>query len=372
MRAPSIRRLCLILAMFLALLPIGEAQCREYFLPKPDARKFAVILAGAAVNETYQDRFRQWALKLREILLQDYGYAAENITLLLGDGDAGSSTIAGPCRLETILTTMERLRKNVRPADQVTIFFVGHGTSDDQDAKFVIPGPDITGTKFAEILDGFSDQDLVVVNTTSSSHPFCSALSAPGRVIVCATRSAAERYDTVFARFLLEALEGHAADRDKNRRVSLFEVFLFVKQKVAAWYTDQDRLPTEHPTLDDDGDGHFQTEPDPARDDGAIAQIADIDTLATILPEAVADGPAIETLRKLTARVRSLERSVVLLRRQKSEMSDRDYRQQLENLLIDLARSSRQIRFLRANLQNGYSLEEYGSGLKGPGFVDPP
>ena len=362
MRAPVIRRLSLILTVVLALLPIGEAQCREYFLPKPDARKFAVILGGAAVNETYKARFRQWTLKLREILVTDYGYADEHIILLLGDGDPGTSTIAGPCRLETILTTMERLRKNVRPADQVTIFFVGHGTSDDQDAKFVIPGPDITGTKFAEILDGFSDQDLVVVNTTSSSHPFCSSLSAPGRVIVCATRSAAERYDTVFARFLLEALEDHAADRDKNRRVSLFETFLFVKQKVAAWYTDQDRLPTEHPTLDDNGDGRLQTEPEPARDDGALAQIADIDTLKTFLPEAAADGPAFETLRKLTARVRALERSIILLRRQKPEMSDRDYRQQLESLLIDLAQSSRRMRFLRANLQNGYSLER----SKGP------
>ncbi len=358
MKAPSIRRLCLILALALALLPIGEAQCREYFLPKPDARKFAVILGGAAVNEAYQTRFRQWTLKLREILVQDYGYAAEHITLLLGDGDAGSSTIAGSCRLETILTNMERLRKNVRAGDQVSYFFVGHGTSDDQDAKFVIPGPDITGTKFAEILDGFSDQDLVVVNTTSSSHPFCSSLSAPGRVIVCATRSAVEKYDTVFARFLLEALEGHAADRDKNRRVSLLETFLFVKQKVAAWYKDQDRLPTEHPTLDDNGDGRLQTEPDPARNDGAIAQIADIDTLATFLPEVAAEGPAVETLRKLTARVRTLERSVILLRRQKSEMSDQDYQQQLETLLIDLARSSRRMRFLRANLQNGYSLDE--------------
>ncbi len=358
MRAPSIRRLCLILAMALALLPIGEVHCREYFLPKPNARKFVVILGGAAVNETYQARFRQWALKLQEILVQDYGYPADHITLLLDDGDAGTSTIAGPCRRTTILATMERLRDNVQAADQVTIFFIGHGTSDDQDAKFVIPGPDISGIDFAKILDGFSDQDLVVVNTTSSSHPFCSALSAPGRVIVCATRSAAERYDTIFARFLLEALEGHAADRDKNRRVSLLETFLFVKQKVAAWYTDQDRLPTEHPTLDDDGDGRLQTEPDPDRDDGALAQIADIDTLETFLPEAVAEGPAFETLRKLTARVRSLERSVILLRRQQSEMSDLDYRQQLETLLIDLARSSRRMRFLRADLQKVYSLDE--------------
>ena len=354
MKMPALRILCLIPAIVLALLPNSEAQSPQYFLPKPDTQKFAVIFGGAAADETYQTQFRQWTLKLQQILVRDYGYPPDHVTLLLGRGDSEAPTISGPCRLETILAAMERLQKKVRAGDQITLFFVGHGTSDDQDAKFVIAGPDITGTKFAEILEDFPDQDLAVVNTTSSSHPFCSALSAPGRVIVCATRSAAEKYDTIFARFLLAALENHAADRDKNRRVSLFETFLFVRQKVSTWYTDQKRLPSEHPSLDDNGDGHLQTDPDPARDDGGLAQIAEIDTLARFLPQTVAGGPAFETVRKLTARVRALERSIILLRHQKTEMSDRDYWQQMEPLLIDLARSSRRMRNLRADLQKEY------------------
>jgi hypothetical protein len=351
MKVLAIWILCLIPTMVLAHLPNVEAQSRQYFLPKPETQKFAVILGGAAADETYRAQFRQWTLKIQEILLRDYGYPADHVTLLLGRGDPDTPTIAGPCRLETIMTAMGRLRKMVRAGDQITLFFVGHGTSDDQDAKFVIAGPDITGAKFAEILESFPDQDLAVVNTTSSSHPFCSALSAPGRVIVCATRSAAERYDTIFAQFLLTALENHAADRDKNGRVSLFETFLFVRQKVKTWYTDQDRLPSEHPSLDDNGDGHLHTDPDPARDDGGLAQIAEIDTLATFLPHTVAGGPAFETMRHLTARVRALERSIILLRHQKTEMSDQDYWQQMETLLIDLARSNRRMKNLRADLQ---------------------
>ena len=358
MRVPTIGILCLIAAMVLAFLSNAESQSRAYFLPRPDTQKYAVIFGGAAADETYQNQFRQWTLKLQEILVRDYRYPADHITLLLGRGDSETPTIAGPCRLDTILAAMEQLQKKVRAGDQITIFFIGHGTSDDQDAKFVIAGPDITGAKFAEILEGFHDQDLAVVNTTSSSHPFCSALSAPGRVIVCATRSAAEKYDTTFARFLLAALESHAADRDKNGRVSLFEIFLFVRQKVNSWYAEQDRLPSEHPTLDENGDGRLQTDPDPARDDGGLAQIADVDSLATLLPEAVAEGPALKTLRKLTARVRALERSIILLRHQKTEMSDRDYWQQMEPLLIDLARSSRRMRNLRADLQKVYTLDE--------------
>jgi hypothetical protein len=59
----------------------------------------------------------------------------------------------------------------------------------------------------------------------------------------------------------------------------------------------------------------------------------------------------LNTLRNLTARVRALERSIILLRHQKTEMSDRDYWQQMEPLLIDLARSSRRMRNLRADFQ---------------------
>jgi hypothetical protein len=146
-------------------------------------------------------------------------------------------------------------------------------------------------------------------------------------------------------------LENHAADRDKNGRVSLFEIFLFVKQKVNSWYTEQDRLASEHPTLDDNGDGRLRSDPDPTRDDGRLAQIADVDSLATLLPEAVAEGPAFETLRKLAAQVRALERSIILLKHQKTVMPEADYWQQLEPLLIDLARSSRRMRNLRADLQ---------------------
>jgi len=173
-------------------------------------------------------------------------------------------------------------------------------------------------------------------------------------VVVCATRSAAERYDTIFARFLLQALENRNADRDKNGRVSLYEIFLYVREKVKGWYGEQDRLPSEHPTLDDTGNGQLLTDPDPMRGEGRLAQIAEIDTLTALLPDAAAGGSAAEALLILTARVRAIERSVILLRNQKAEMSDGDYWRQLEPILIDLARSSRQLDILQARLWSEY------------------
>ncbi len=358
MRLSAVRRLGLIAATILALIGAKPGHGREYFLAQPEMQKYAVILGGAAANETYQAQFWQWSLGLHDILVRDYAYSPDQITLLLGRGNAGTSKIAGPCRRQTILDTMEQLRRKVQPGDQITIFFFGHGTSDDQDAKFVVVGPDITGAEFAETLENFSDQDIAVVNTTSSSHPFCSALAAPGRVVVCATRSAAERYDTIFARFLLEALENRAADRDKNRRVSLFEAFWYVREKVKSWYADQDRLPSEHPTLGDNGDGLLYTDPDPAHNQGRLAQIAHIDALAAFFPHAAADGQNAMMLRKQSAQVQALERSVILLRNQKADMPDQDYRRELKSLLIDLARSSRRLKALRADHYQNYPMDE--------------
>jgi hypothetical protein len=324
---------------------------RDYFRVSPDSRKYAVIFGGAGADETYRTRFRQWTLKLSEILARDYGYPPDHITLLLGNGDPKVPEIYGPCRRDTILAAMDRLQKQVQPGDQLGFFFIGHGTSDDQDAKFVVAGPDITGADFAARLDGFSNQDLIVVNNTGSGYPFCSSLAAAGRVIVCATRSAAERYDTVFPRFFLEGLENHTADRDKNRRVSMLEAFKYAGQQVNAWYADQDRLPSEHAAIDDNGDGRFDADPDPAEEEGRLAEIAYLDTITASVAETAVGGPAPEALRRLYAEAQELERSVVLLRNRKSKMDEQNYWQQMEPLLIDLARTSRQLRSLEAALQ---------------------
>ena len=82
-------------------------------------------------------------------------------------------------------------------------------------------------------MKSFSKQDLVVVDTTSASYGFARALSNRGRVVVSATRSASEKYDPVFAEYFVRGLENHNADRDKNGRVSFFEVFQYARLNVA-------------------------------------------------------------------------------------------------------------------------------------------
>ncbi len=62
---------------------------------------------------------------------------------------------------------------------------IGHGTFDDREYKFALPGPDISAADVAALLDKIQARELVVDMTTSSggSIPF---LQKPKRAIITA------------------------------------------------------------------------------------------------------------------------------------------------------------------------------------------
>lgn len=332
---------------YLFIATLAPAQQRDYFLSKPAVHNYAVILGGAAAEKKYGDQIRHWALRLHDTLTVDYGYRPEQIILLMGQVDPDDVRISGPCRREVIQDEIRALRKVLQPGDRVFFFLLGHGTANEKEAKFVIIGPDITGQDFASILGTLPEQDVVVVNTTSASFPFSFALSGPGRVIISSTRSRAEKYNTIFAQYFIAALDKHAGDRDKNRRVSMWEAFLFAGKRVEKWYADQNRIPTEHAVLDDNGDGFFSADPDPAKDDGRLAQIAYLDLLPAELTSEYPPGVDVSLVNNLTAKIRELERSVFLLRNRKAELPQAVYQKQLETLLIEIARTSRKLRGIK-------------------------
>lgn len=334
----------LVFSACLFLTASASGKQRDYFLPKPAVQKYVVILAGAAIEEQYKKQIKGWALLLHDVLTKDYRYEADQIVLLMDQADPADARISGSSQAENIRDALQDLKEVVNPGDQLFIFLFGHGTSDEEAAKFVIRGIDITARDVAAILKTFSEQDIVLVNATSSSYPFCALLSGPGRVIVSATRSAAEKYDTMFAEFLIAALDGHTGDRDKNRRVSIWEAFRFASQKVENWYADQNRIPTEHAVLDDNGDGIFSDDPDPFENDGMLAQIAYLDLIPGKFTDDENSTTAHNTIiRKLTAQMRELERSVFLLRSRKVELPAESYQKEMEVLLIDLARITRKL-----------------------------
>lgn len=307
----------------------------EFFSDRPGSEKYAVILSGAAAEPSYRQLFHEWSMALLYTLRQEYQYPLDNVLLLVGDGSSDDSDITGACTLESLTRLLSDLKERVNPDDQITFILIGHGTGRDSAAKFNLVGPDITGQQFAAMLSQFSAQNIIVINTTSSSHPFTRELSAPGRVLISSTRSGAEKYDTIFPIHFIDALIDHAADRDKNKRLSAWEAFVFATERVDRWYKDQGRLATEHASLNDNGDAFFSTATVPGKDDGNLAQVAFFDTL-----HRPSDTESVAAVNLRTTMQR-LERAIILLRNRKPDLGEDDYYLQLERLLIDLARATR-------------------------------
>ncbi len=312
---------------------------QNYFLDRPESTKYAMILAGPTVGEENKSQFRRWAFSLHDILARDYGYSSDTISLLFDRGSAegaGAERIDAACDLAGIQQEIARLQSLVKTGDQITIYLIGHGSGSEEESKFNIAGPDITGIQFAEMLDVFDQQDLVIVNTTSASYGFSASLSSEGRVVISSTRSSSEKYDPIFSNYFIEALDNRNGDRDKNNRVSMLEAFNYAKSNVEEFYEEQGRLASEHAGLDDNGDALFSLNPTTAEIDGRLAEIAYIDNLVDDTA-----GLSAEAIR-LKSRMQDLERSVFILRGRKADFLEADYWQQMEVLLVELARATGQ------------------------------
>jgi hypothetical protein len=179
---------------------------------------------------------------------------------------------------------------------------------------------------------------VVFVNTASASGPFVEALSAPGRVIVSATRTGDEKYATLFGGPFVDAFSTEAADADRDGKVSILEAFDYAKRAVAASYQREGLLPTEHGLLDDNGDRQGSMEPGRQAKDGQSAAALAIGSLRQ---QAL---PTDEKVRALYVERQQIERRIESLKLLKSGMDPEKYASELEKLATELALKSRQIR----------------------------
>ena len=116
----------------------------------------------------------------------------------------------------------------------------------------------------------------------------------------------------------------------------MLEAFNYAKSNVEEFYAEQGRLAPEHAGLDDNGDALFSLNPTTAEIDGRLAEIAYIDNLVDDTL-----GLSAEAIQ-LKSRLQDIERAVFILRARKADFLETDYWQQMEVLLVDLARATEQ------------------------------
>jgi len=291
-----------------------------------NADTYFVTIAGLGGEPDYQTRFDGEATDLDKIF-KSSGPGAHVYTL-----SGGGATRA------KVLSTLQQVAANAKAQDDFMLVLIGHGAYDNVEYKFDLPGPDISAEQLAEACNHIASKRQLIVNTTSASGGSVAALQRSGRAVIAATKSGTEKNATVFARFFVEALQDPNADIDKSEAINAIEAFQYADRKTADFYSSQKRLATEHPVFEDTGKG------DPVRtasnENGEGRLLKSFTLVRFGENKTAALDPA---KRDLLAKKEDLDRQIDILEYQKAAIPPADYKKQLTDLLLSLAKVQAQL-----------------------------
>lgn len=310
MKGPGARGLGPVVALMIAAAVVARADT------------FYFTVAGLGGEPEYEQRFSGWAKDLDKLLHEVEPHA--KIKTLYG-ADATRANVEA---------YLKEIAKEAKPDDSVVLMMIGHGSFDEFDYKFNLPGPDITAAEIASLLDKIPATHQLVVNMTSASGGSIVSLGKAKRVLITATKTGTEKNATVFPRYWIEGLRDPAADSDKNDIVTALEVFKYAEEKTAKFYETQKRLSTEHALLEDAGKSEGVKAPSAENGEGLTAG-----RFAVLhLGEAAAQirDPAKLALLK---QKEDLEAQIDDLKYRKASLSVQEYRGQLNQLMIQLAQT---------------------------------
>ncbi|MBC7816933.1 MAG: hypothetical protein IAG10_08610 [Planctomycetaceae bacterium] len=223
--------------------------------------KRAILLCGLSGDAPHHKLYSETVTKLHEGLSKRLGFA--DVHVLFGDEpqDADADVIKSAVRatraeLEKSVTT---LGAKLQPDDALWVIVVGHSHYDGKFSWLNLPGPDIQQTEFAKLFADLTAREQVFCITTPTSGYYIKPLSAKGRIVITATETDFETNETEFphelARVLSAPPEAKEFDIDEDGTISLFDLYVTVARNLAQSYLERELLATEHPLLDDNGDG---------------------------------------------------------------------------------------------------------------------
>lgn len=273
-----------------------------------EAEPYYLVVAGLGGEPRYAHAFDEQANAFAEAARRTTG-DDELVTVLSGE-DATR---------ESLQQAFNDLTASMSAADTLVLFLIGHGSFDGEQYKFNLRGPDVSGQELGEMLAGIPARSQLIVNATSASGAVLEAWAADGRTLVTATRSGAERNATRFAEHWTAALSNAEADIDKNGTITVQEAFDYASRKVAESYESESTLATEHPQLAGDAAPRF-----------AVARLTE---RSTATPE----------LERLISQLTELEGEIDALRLRRDEMESEAYLNELQGLLLQLARMQQEI-----------------------------
>lgn len=273
------------------------------------AELHAVIVEGLGGDDSYAAQFDEQVA------------AIEAAMRTLTSGERIRTFAGQDATRDAIIDYFGILAANAAADDQVMVYLVGHGSYDDVEYKFNIPGPDLSAADIAGALDALPDRSQLLVNTSSASGATLDMLERDGRVIITATRSGVERHATRFGTYFAASLNDEGADLDKNRMITADEAFRYAERRVTDFFEGDNRLATEHARLVGDLAGRVTV----ARLDTSRPRVTD------------------EQLAELMTQRDALNVEVESLRQARDGMAADDYRAQLLEKMLELAQLEERI-----------------------------
>ena len=294
-------------------------------------QRYALIVSGATGGQEYATQYTAWTDTLSRVFSGKFKFDPAAVTVLTESESPAAAATAGNVR-----KALTGIRDRMTREDLLIVILIGHGTFDGMDAKFNLVGRDLESAEWAALLKPLPGR-VVVVNTTAGSYPFIERLAGPRRVVITATDSVAQRFDTVFPEYFVKAFEEPSADLDKNQRISIWEAFASASAGVRKHYQQRGQLSTERALIDDNGDGTGRGVADQGQD-GASASRTYLDVADAGAP------PTDEELLKLLQRKSLLEAEVEELRIRRSFLPAEQYAKEFERVMIELAKVTRDIK----------------------------
>lgn len=281
------------------------------FVARPAHSAVRVLIVSGLGGEPDYDRKFEAQAKAAAAAAARTGAAAKDIVVITGE-QARRTHLDGE---------LKKFASGVQGEDQVVVELIGHGSYDGEEYRFNLPGPDITGKEIVAFLDSMPASQMLVVNATSSSGSVVETWRRPNRVVITATRSGTERNATRFAEYWVQALSSAEADRDKNEIVTAAEAYDFASRKVADTFKSDAALATEHSRLD--------------------GKMADRMVVARLGSSALL--PSDTQLDTLMKEQTALENQFDQVKARKASLPEEQYYNELEKVLVSLARLDKRI-----------------------------
>ena len=306
------------------------------------SRTYLVIITGSSGEPRFATSFHAQATALRSAAIDKFGIRDSLVTYLTEDPSKGPAAVTGRSTREGIALAIDGIARRAQQGDRVLLLLLGHGSAQNEESRFSIPGPDLTAPEFANLLNRLSSLTVAFINASSASGDFIKQLAGPNRVVVTATKSSNEKNESLFGQHFVAAYASDGADTDKDGRVSVLEAFVYARREVQREYEKTNRLQTEHAMLDDDGDGVGHGDPSDQGPDGRRAGAFFLANATGVSATLAADPKAAELL----ATRQRIQAQIDSLRAQKAMMKEDDFQRALEPLLVDLAMATQALKAL--------------------------